>query len=233
MSDIKWIKLNINIFNNRKIKSMLTPSCKRSKVLIWIMLLCYAGELNMDGTICFDKDIPFSDSELAKQLGITACSLKNALKTFSEYNMIEIDEKGIIKIINWELYQNQEKMKQIKENRNSRNKRYKEKVKKNSFANTTQRQSFCTENVTESERNRDGIVTDSERNRNGIVTDSCTNHLTEFECEMSYEPLCDGGFEDFDEHGGITKEDVSDYGIEEERRRREEKEECIKGDLCT
>jgi hypothetical protein len=49
MADIKWIKLDTGIFDDEKIKIILSMPEGKSMLVIWLKLLCLAGRINNSG----------------------------------------------------------------------------------------------------------------------------------------------------------------------------------------
>lgn len=114
MAEIKWIKLAVDIFSNRKIMQMQTIPKGDSIILIWIRLLCLAGEINSGGRLLFTDSKPYDCSMLALQMNRPLQLMKQAINTFEDYGMIEnID--GCLCIKNWEKYQSIDKMLDIRE----------------------------------------------------------------------------------------------------------------------
>lgn len=114
MAEIKWIKLAVDIFSNRKIMQLQTIPKGDSIILIWIRLLCLAGEINSGGRLLFTDSKPYDCSMLALQMNRPRQLMKQAIDTFEDYGMIEnID--GCLCIKNWEKYQSIDKMFDIRE----------------------------------------------------------------------------------------------------------------------
>ena len=51
MGDIKWIKLSVDLFHNRKIRQLECMTDGDTLVLLWIKLLVLAGRLNDGGLV--------------------------------------------------------------------------------------------------------------------------------------------------------------------------------------
>lgn len=114
MAEVKWIKLAVDIFSNRKIMQLQTIPKGDSIILIWIRLLCLAGEINSGGRLLFTDSKPYDCSMLALQMNRPRQLIKQAIDTFEDYGMIEnID--GCLCIKNWEKYQSIDKMFDIRE----------------------------------------------------------------------------------------------------------------------
>ena len=67
MADVKWIKLSTGLPDNRKIKQIRTLPDGDTIALMWIFLMCLAGNSNDDGFVFFTKEIPYTDEMLAEE----------------------------------------------------------------------------------------------------------------------------------------------------------------------
>lgn len=114
MAEVKWIKLFVDIWDNRKIKQIETLPDGDTVLVIWLKLLTLAGNINNDGFVYFTKDIPFSDEMLAAHFGKPLNTVKMALEVFQHFGMIEI-VNDIIHVSNWEKYQNKQRLDDLKE----------------------------------------------------------------------------------------------------------------------
>lgn len=128
MGDVKWIKLSTDLFSNRKMKQIDHMTDRDSIIVIWVKLLILAGELNDGGEIYFMSGVPFTEEQLAFHLERDREVVALALRTFEAYGMIEIDE-GIIRICNWEKYQNAAELEKIREQNRERQARFRGKQK--------------------------------------------------------------------------------------------------------
>lgn len=125
MAEVKWIKLFVDIWDNRKIKQIETLPDGDTVLVIWLKLLTLAGNINNDGFVYFTKDIPFSDEMLAAHFGKPLNTVKMALEVFQRFGMIEI-VNDIIHVSNWEKYQNIEGMERTRELTRQRVAKYRE-----------------------------------------------------------------------------------------------------------
>lgn len=114
MAEVKWIKLFVDIWDNRKIRQIETLPDGDTVLVIWLKLLTLAGNINNDGFVYFTKDIPFSDEMLAAHFGKPLNTVKMALDVFQRFGMIEIVNE-IIRVSNWEKYQNKQRLDDLKE----------------------------------------------------------------------------------------------------------------------
>ena len=128
MADVKWIKIAVDIFDNRKIKQIETMPDGESLLIIWFKLLCLAGNVNDGGLIYLTKEIPYTDEMLATQFNKPLANVRLALKTFEAFGMVEIIN-NIIYLSSWEKYQNTDKLAEIREQTRKRVAKHREKVK--------------------------------------------------------------------------------------------------------
>ena len=126
---IDWIKLSTRMFEDEKIRIILSMPDGTIKLLIWLKLLTQAGKVNDYGFIYLNEDIPYTNEMLSVVFDITVEEISEALKTLSSLKMIDVSQNNIIRICNWEKYQNVEGMKRAKEMNKERVKRFREKKK--------------------------------------------------------------------------------------------------------
>ena len=112
MDKYQWIKLDVDIFNNRKVKKIESEEDGQLMVLIWIKLLVLSAQIKDNGQVYITKNVGYSPKELANELGYFGKKLEKiiekSLKLFEMLEMIENDN-GIITINNWHRYQDYEK----------------------------------------------------------------------------------------------------------------------------
>lgn len=128
MTDVKWIKIAINMFDNRKIRQIETMPDGDSMLLIWVKLLCLAGNVNDGGYIYLTKEISYTDEMLATQFNKPLPTIRLALKTFEQFGMIEIINNMIF-LSSWQKYQDTDKLAEIREQTQARVAKYREKQK--------------------------------------------------------------------------------------------------------
>ena len=90
MSEVKWIKLDVNMFDNRKIKMIETMPDGDTIVCIWLKILCLAGNTNDCGNVYFTPGIPYTDQMLAAQLNRPLSTVQMALSVFEQFGMIDV-----------------------------------------------------------------------------------------------------------------------------------------------
>lgn len=141
MSDLKWIRLSLSMFEDEKIRLIEQMPDADTILIIWVKLLAQAGKTNASGYIYLSENIPYTEEMLATIFNRPVNTVRLALKTFEQFGMITIDEKQFIEISNWEKHQNVEGMDRIREQNRLRKQkqRAKEKAVKLLEGNT----SFC------------------------------------------------------------------------------------------
>ena len=115
MADVTWIKLYIDMFDKRKIKKLRRLPAGNELLLIWIMLLATAGKCNAGGMIFITESVPFTEEDLADELGFEVSTIKLALQAFEQLDMISRTENGFITLIGWEEHQNTDRLAEIRE----------------------------------------------------------------------------------------------------------------------
>lgn len=115
MSDVKWIKLSMKMFEDEKIKLIEQMPEADTMLVIWIKLLSQAGKSNDHGYIYLSESIPYTDEMLSTIFNRPLNVVRMALGVFRQFGMIEIDEDNFISICNWEKHQNVAGLDKIRE----------------------------------------------------------------------------------------------------------------------
>lgn len=157
MNDVKWIKIDTALFDNRKIKQIRTLPDGDSLIVIWLQLLCLGGAVNDYGRIYLTNEIPYTDQMLSTAFGEPLPTIQMALDVFQKFGMIEIVD-DIIFISNWEKYQSVEGLEKVREQTRKRVSMYREKQK--------EIESNVSGNVTVTLRNGDVTVQNKNKKEN-------------------------------------------------------------------
>lgn len=128
MSDIKWIKIVTDIFDDEKMLLIETLPEADSIIVIWFKLLCLAGKQNNSGVFTLNGKIPYTDKMLATIFRRKETIVKLALQTFEQFGMIEIINNTIT-IPNWSKHQNFDKIEKKTEYMKQYMREYREKQK--------------------------------------------------------------------------------------------------------
>ena len=158
MSEIKWIKITTNIFDNRKIQQIEALENGDSIIVIWLKILTLAGSLNDNGMIYLTPEVPYTEEMLAAAFKKPITTIRLALDIFKRFKMIEIED-DIIYIANWEKYQNIEGMKRLRDQSRERVAKHRELKRLQEFEemennNVTQSNGLCNGYVTRQRKNK-------------------------------------------------------------------------------
>ena len=104
MSDVKWIKLKTDIFEDEKMLLIQGMPKGDTLIVIWIKMLCLAGKLNQDGYFLLSNEVPYDFKMLSTVLKRKENVVKNAVEVFKKYGLVEIKD-GVISITNWNKHQ--------------------------------------------------------------------------------------------------------------------------------
>ena len=102
-SDVKWIKITTDIFDDEKILLIESLPDSYAIITVWFKLLCLAGKQNNSGVFLMGR-IPYTDKMLATIFRMKETTVTMALRTFEDFGMIEIVD-GVITIPNWGKHQ--------------------------------------------------------------------------------------------------------------------------------
>lgn len=146
MNEVEWIKLNVNMFDNRKIKHIRKLPEGNNIVLIWVMLLTLAGRCNAGGLIFITENIPYNTKMLADELDFEENTVKLAIEALKDFDMISTD--GFLSIVGWEEHQNAPALNAIREyNRIAKQKSREKQKQKQLAALVNDRSMTCQEEV--------------------------------------------------------------------------------------
>ena len=176
MADVKWIKIAVDMFDNRKIKQIGSMPEGDSLLLVWVQLLCLAGNVNDGGFIYLTKEIPYTDEMLATQFNKPISTVRLALKTFEQFGMIEIINNMIF-LSSWEKYQSTDRLTEIREQTRARVAKHREKQKLLA-AGQLDGESNVTSNVTVTQGNvlEKDIDKDIDKDKNKSISKKSPRH---------------------------------------------------------
>ena len=129
MSDVKWIKITTDIFDDEKILLIESLPDADAIIVIWFKLLCLAGKMNNSGVFMMNNRIAFTDKMLATIFRRKESTVQLALSTFAAYGMIEVID-DVITIPNWGKHQNLDSIESKNEYMREYMKEYRKKQKK-------------------------------------------------------------------------------------------------------
>ena len=128
MYNLQWLKIDANLFANRKIQILLKEPDGDTYIRVWIQLLSISLECNKDGKLLIGENKPMSIEYFSKIMGKSYEKMKKIIGKFLELEMI-ILENEVYKIKNWNEYQSIETYEKYKEQARLRQQKYREKKK--------------------------------------------------------------------------------------------------------
>lgn len=114
MTKVSWIRLEIDMFDNKKIRHIRKLPEGNNIVLIWMMLLTMAGRCNSNGIIFLAENIPYTNKMLADELDFDESVIELALTILEKFGMITRDGT-LLSIPGWEEHQNIDGLEKIRE----------------------------------------------------------------------------------------------------------------------
>lgn len=114
------------MFDDEKIRLIQAVPESDAIIVIWIRLLVLAGKTNDDGLIYIQRNMPYTEEMLATLFGKNVNTVRLALTTLANFNMIDLSSDGLIAISNWEKHQNIEGMDKVRLKNAERNRKYRE-----------------------------------------------------------------------------------------------------------
>lgn len=127
-SDVKWIKITTDIFDDEKILLIESLPDSYSIIVVWFKLLCLAGKQNNSGVFMMNNRVAYTDKMLATIFRMKEATVTMALQTFEQFGMVEIID-GVITIPNWGKHQNLDQLENRKEFMRNYMKEYRAKQK--------------------------------------------------------------------------------------------------------
>ena len=165
MYKLQWLKIDANLFANRKIQILLKEPDGDTYIRVWIQLLIIAMECNKEGNLVIGENKPMTIENFSKIMGKSFEKMEEIIKKFLELEMI-ILENEVYKIKNWNKYQSIETYEKYKEQGRLRQQRYREKLKsENGKSNVTV--TLCN-GEEENKENKRKEVRKEEENTNGF-----------------------------------------------------------------
>ncbi|MQW21978.1 MULTISPECIES: phage replisome organizer N-terminal domain-containing protein [unclassified Lactococcus] len=146
MAEISWIKLNVNIFDDEKMKLIDKLPENDAIFRIWVYLLSLAGKTNDSGLVYLSNHIPYTDEMIAALCNRPISIVRLALMTFKNYGMIDVYDNSYIAINNWEKHQNIDGMDKIREQNRLRKQKQREKIQALD-SHVTSRDSHATDKI--------------------------------------------------------------------------------------
>lgn len=167
MSDVKWIKVTTDIFDDEKILLIESMPEADTLIVIWFKLLTLAGKQNNNGVFTIRDSFPYTDEMFATIFRRPLNTVRMALDVFEKFGMVDIINHTVT-IPNWNKHQQLDKLEMAKEQTRLRVERHRGKQKmiaegSNAGCNVTVTLPSVTDNVTVTECNGDRVDIDKNR----------------------------------------------------------------------
>jgi len=127
--NLSFIKLDIDILNDSKIKFIVRLPDGDKLFRFWIGLLCLAMKSARPGIIEIGDNIPFTPEMLANHFDLELTTVQLALNTFEKFKMIEVWDDGTMFITNFIKHQKLDKIEKAREVSRLSSRKYREKIK--------------------------------------------------------------------------------------------------------
>jgi len=147
-----FIKLDVNIMNDTKIK-IIRKMPEGAKIFeLWLGILCLGMKSGKLGVLEIGDGIYFNDEMLSAELDIDLQVVRMGLNIFTKLKMIEVLDNNSIYITNFEKHQNTEKITLAREQTRKRVQKHREKkLLQLSNSDVTRYKQVTNENVTPTE----------------------------------------------------------------------------------
>lgn len=126
---LTWLKLDVNILNDEKIKILRSYPDGDSIFTIWIGLLCLGMKSCVPGCLYISEAIPYMPDDLVRMLEVDKKTLEMAIKLFEKYGMILVHDGSLIEIVRFREYQALDKIEREREQAKLRMQKYRERKK--------------------------------------------------------------------------------------------------------
>ena len=137
MASVKWIKLNVDMFDDEKIKIIQSMPEGDALLIVWVKLILLAGKTNEGGYIYISENMPYTEEMLSVVVNKPLTIIRLAIETFTRLGMIENDEKGIY-LVNFEKHQSLDRMQEIREYNRIAQQKHRQKIKSQKMSLTSQ-----------------------------------------------------------------------------------------------
>ena len=128
MGQVGWIKINTDIFSNRKIKILLKEKDGDTYFRLWIQILTIAGECNRNGGLYISDNVPFKIEDFTNIIGKSSKTFTKVFRKFIDLGML-IYKDNTYFVKNWNKYQSIENYEKYQMQNRERQKKYREKLK--------------------------------------------------------------------------------------------------------
>ena len=164
MHKIQWLKIDVNLFANRKIQILLKEPDGDTYIRVWLQLLILAMECNKEGKLLISDDKTMTIEYFSKIMGKSEEKMQEIIKKFLELDMIILD-RDVYKIKNWNEYQSIKTYEKYKEQARLRQQKYREKKKSETEKSNV---TITQHNTKEEKKIKNKIEKEGDENRSGF-----------------------------------------------------------------
>jgi len=145
MGDAKWVKFEVNMFDDTKLKIIDNMDERDSIHYFWTRLLVLAGKINCGGYLYITDNIAYTIKTFAIEFNRSIDEVKTAFKVLKKLEMIEFTEDKAFKIKNWEKHQNVEGLERLRTQNNQRVAKHRAKKKETKGKNEEEANNYVPE----------------------------------------------------------------------------------------
>lgn len=149
MKKLQWLKTKVGLFLDPRILYLMNLPNGDSYIVLWFFLKDMAGMVNDDGQIYVSEEEVLTTQLIAKSLHRRQPFIENGLKALEQINLIERDEKGMIRVVIWDELQSFHRDERRREQTCERVRRYRERQR--CIRQEALQREGCTEDMTSSE----------------------------------------------------------------------------------
>ena len=154
MSNVKWIKLATDLFEDEKILLLDTEPDADALIVLCVKLLCLAGKQNHRGIFEMSNGVAYTTEMLAMFFRRPPELVERALEIFQRYGMVDITE-GRVSIPNWEKHQSLDALERKREYQKNLMRRMRSQRKETPDAQAEDCEANCEANVSSVDKNRE------------------------------------------------------------------------------
>lgn len=125
--NLTFIKLDIGILNDTKIKLIRKMPEGHQLFTMWVGLLCLAMRASSPGELLIAPGLPFNDETLSLELDLPLSVVRLGLQTFINLKMVTLQPNEVIAITNFAAHQSIEKLVAQREQTRIRVQKFREK----------------------------------------------------------------------------------------------------------
>ena len=127
--NIQWLKLDVGILDNQKIRLIRKYPDGDSIIVLWVGLMCLGMKSDEPGIVKIADGLPYTTDELATIFEIPVKTVQLGLELFLKYGMIQGTEGGLMEIVDFRKYQSVDEIEFKREQNRIKVAKYRQKQK--------------------------------------------------------------------------------------------------------